>query len=216
MNIIFMGPPGAGKGTQSDMVIEKYDIPHIATGDMFRAAIKNETEMGLKAKSFMDDGKLVPDFVTNGIVEERLKLDDTKKGFLLDGYPRTINQAEELEKMLANDNRKIDIVINIDVAIDVLIERLISRRMCKACNASYHLQFKPPLKDGICDKCGGELYQRNDDNLESATTRLEVYQNETKPLIEFFEKRNLLVNINGLQSVEEVSNDILKALEGLK
>lgn len=213
MNIIFMGPPGAGKGTQSEKIVEKYGIPHISTGDMFRAAIKNGTKLGMEAKSFMDAGKLVPDEVTIGIVKDRLSEDDCQKGFLFDGFPRTINQAEALNEMLKEMNKKIDVVINIDVPFDVLLKRLVSRRMCKNCGASYHLEFKPPKVENVCDKCGGELYQRSDDNEESATVRLETYSNETKPLIDFYKNEGILKKVNGLQSVDDVFKDINEIIE---
>lgn len=208
MNIIFMGPPGAGKGTQSEKIIETYKIPHISTGDMFRAAIKNETALGLEAKSYMDAGKLVPDELTVGIVRERLLENDCKNGFLFDGFPRTINQAIALDEMLVKMNKKIDIVINIDVPFNVLLERLVSRRMCKNCGTSYHLEFKPPKIAEICDKCGGQLYQRSDDNEESATVRLKTYTDETKPLIDFYLKQGILKEVNGLQAVDDVFKDI--------
>lgn len=208
MNIIFMGPPGAGKGTQSEKIIETYKIPHISTGDMFRAAIKNETALGLEAKSYMDAGKLVPDELTVGIVKERLLENDCENGFLFDGFPRTINQAIALDKILAEMDKKIDIVINIDVPFNVLLERLVSRRMCKDCGTSYHLEFKPPKIAGICDKCGGQLYQRSDDNEESATVRLKTYTDETKPLIDFYLKQGILKEVNGLQAVDDVFKDI--------
>lgn len=208
MNIIFMGPPGAGKGTQSEKIIETYNIPHISTGDMFRAAIGNQTALGLEAKSFMDAGKLVPDELTVGIVKERLQEEDCKDGFLFDGFPRTINQAIALDEILKEMNKKIDIVINIDVPFDVLLERLVSRRMCRNCGTSYHLEFKPSKVADICDKCGGELYQRSDDNEESATVRLKTYTDETKPLIDFYINQGILKEVNGLQSVDQVFNDI--------
>lgn len=214
MNIILMGPPGAGKGTQADKIVGKYNIPHISTGDMFRAAIKNETKLGLEAKSYIDAGKLVPDELTCDIVKERLANDDCQNGFLLDGFPRTIFQAETLAKTLEEMAKKIDIVINIDVPFDVLIKRLTGRRMCRNCGASYHLEFNPPKVAGVCDKCGGELYQRSDDNIEAATARLETYTNETKPLIDFYKEKNVLKEINGLQSIDEVFVDIEKAIEG--
>ena len=216
MNIIFMGPPGAGKGTQSEKIVENYGIPHISTGDMFRAAIKSETKLGLEAKSYMDAGKLVPDELTIGIVEERLNEADCANGFLLDGFPRTTMQAEALDTILAKMNKKIDYVINIDVPFDVLLKRLVARRICKDCGATYHLEFKPPKVAGICDKCGGELYQRSDDNEESATVRLETYTNETKPLIDYYKKKNILKDINGLQEVDVVFEDIKKIIGDAK
>ena len=167
MNLVLMGLPGAGKGTQAEKIVEKYNIPHISTGDMFRAAIKDGTELGLQAKSFMDKGELVPDEVTIGIVKERLAKDDCKQGFLLDGFPRTVAQAEALDSMLADLERPIDYVINVDVDKEILMERLTGRRICKECGATYHLVFNPPTKEGVCDRCGGELYQRADDNAET-------------------------------------------------
>jgi len=211
-----MGPPGAGKGTQSEKIVEKYGIPHISTGDMFRAAIKNGTKLGLEAKSFMDAGKLVPDELTIGIVKERLMEPDCQKGFLFDGFPRTINQAKALNEMLNGMNKKIDVVINIDVPFDVLLQRLVSRRMCKNCGTSYHLEFKPSKVANVCDKCDGELYQRSDDNKESATVRLETYTNETKPLIDFYQQAGILEEVDGLQSVDKVFSDIDTILEDIK
>lgn len=212
MNIIFMGPPGAGKGTQSDLIIAKYHIPHIATGDMFRAALKNETALGLEAKKYMDAGKLVPDEVTINIVKERLAEDDTKNGFLFDGFPRTIAQAKALDQMLSKLKRDIDLVINIDVPFATLLKRLSGRRICKECGASYHIEFNPPKVAGVCDKCGGELYTRSDDNEESARVRLETYNNETKPLIAYYQAKGLYHEVNGLQDVDAVFNDIVKII----
>lgn len=214
MNIVIMGAPGSGKGTQSVRIIEKYNIPHISTGDMFREAMKNETEMGKKAKSFIDQGKLVPDDVTCGIVAERLSMDDCKNGFLLDGFPRTINQANELDNILKNLNKKVDVAINLEVPREVLIERLISRRICSQCGASYNLIFNPPKKENICDLCGGELYQRSDDNLESAETRLATYETETKPLIKYYKDKHVLHDINGYEDIDDVFNNIVNAIEG--
>jgi len=216
MNLVLMGLPGAGKGTQAEKIVAKYAIPHISTGDMFRAAIKEGTELGLKAKSYMDRGDLVPDEVTIGIVRERLGKDDCQKGFLLDGFPRTVAQAEALEQILAELNRSIHYVINIEVDKDILMERLTGRRICKDCGATYHLVFNPPVELGVCDKCGGELYQRADDNEETVANRLEVNLKQTRPLLDFYEEKGYLRNINGQQEIEKVFDDISKLLGGLR
>ncbi|MBA2873139.1 adenylate kinase [Anoxybacillus calidus] len=216
MNLVLMGLPGAGKGTQAEKIVEKYGIPHISTGDMFRAAIKEGTALGLKAKSYMDRGDLVPDEVTIGIVRERLSKDDCQKGFLLDGFPRTVAQAEALENILAELNRSIDYVINIDVDKDILMERLTGRRICKDCGATYHLVFNPPAQSGVCDKCGGELYQRADDNEETVANRLEVNLKQTKPLLDFYQEKGYLRNINGQQEIDKVFEDISELLGGLQ
>lgn len=213
MNLVLMGLPGAGKGTQAERIVENYSIPHISTGDMFRAAIKEGTPLGIKAKSFMDQGNLVPDEVTIGIVRERLSKDDCEKGFLLDGFPRTVAQADALEGMLSELGKTIDYVINIDVDQSILMERLTGRRICKSCGSTYHLVFNPPARDGICDKCGGELYQRPDDNAETVGNRLEVNLEQTKPLLDFYNAKGYLRNINGQQHIDEVFADI-KALLG--
>ena len=178
MNLVLMGLPGAGKGTQAEKIVETYGIPHISTGDMFRAAIKEGTPLGLQAKQYIDRGDLVPDEVTIGIVRERLSKDDCQNGFLLDGFPRTVAQAEALEAMLTEIGRKLDYVIHIDVRQDVLMERLTGRRICRNCGATYHLVFHPPAQPGVCDKCGGELYQRADDNEATVANRLEVNTNK--------------------------------------
>lgn len=210
-----MGLPGAGKGTQAERIVEKYDIPHISTGDMFRAAMKEETELGLQAKSFIDKGELVPDEVTIGIVRERLGKNDCQKGFLLDGFPRTVAQAEALEEILAELNKQIDYVINIDVNKDILMERLTGRRICKSCGATYHLVFNPPANEGKCDKCGGELYQRADDNEETVANRLEVNLKQTEPLLNFYNEKGYLRNINGEQDINDVFVDVNQLLGGL-
>jgi len=210
-----MGLPGAGKGTQADKIVGKYNIPHISTGDMFRAAIKEGTELGLQAKSFMDKGELVPDEVTIGIVRERLSKADCENGFLLDGFPRTVAQAEALDTMLADLGKKIDYVINIDVDQSILMERLTGRRICKNCGATYHLVFNPPAKEGVCDRCGGELYQRADDNAETVQNRLDVNVQQTKPLLNFYEDKGYLRNINGQQDINVVFADIEELLGGL-
>ena len=215
MNLVLMGLPGAGKGTQAEKIVEKYGIPHISTGDMFRAAIKESTDLGLQAKSFMDQGNLVPDEVTIGIVRERLSKEDCAEGFLLDGFPRTVAQAEALENILSDLNKKIDYVINIDVDQEFLMERLTGRRICKSCGSTYHLVFNPPAKDGVCDRCGGELYQRADDNAETVQNRLEVNQKQTKPLLDFYEGKGYLRNINGQQDIRKVFDDLDQLLRSL-
>jgi adenylate kinase len=210
-----MGLPGAGKGTQAEKIVQKYGIPHISTGDMFRAAIKGETELGLQAKSFMDKGELVPDEVTIGIVRERLSKSDCEKGFLLDGFPRTVAQAEALENILAGLNNKIDYVINIDVDQDILMERLTGRRICKDCGATYHLVFNPPAKEDVCNRCGGELYQRADDNETTVQNRLDVNIKQTKPMLDFYETKGYLRNIDGQQDIIKVFSDLDILLGGL-
>lgn len=214
MNIVLMGLPGAGKGTQADKIIEKYAIPHISTGDMFRAAIKNGTELGLKAKSFMDEGKLVPDEVTIGIVRERLSQADCEKGFLLDGFPRTVPQAEALDSILVELGKNIEHTINIEVEKEELVARLSGRRICKTCGTSYHLIFNPPAEEGKCDKEGGELYTRADDNPETVSNRLEVNMNQAQPLLDFYQAKGVLSNINGQQHIDQVFADLDALLQG--
>lgn len=214
MNIVLMGLPGAGKGTQADKIIEKYDIPHISTGDMFRAAMKNGTELGLKAKSFIDQGALVPDEVTIGIVRERLSQPDCDQGFLLDGFPRTTGQAEALDSILSDLDKKVEHVINIEVEKEELVKRLTGRRICKVCGSSYHLVFNPPKEEGKCDKDRGELYQRADDNPETVTNRLEVNIKQSQPLLDFYGKKNVLTNINGQQDINDVFADIDALFKG--
>lgn len=211
-----MGLPGAGKGTQAEKIVQKYQIPHISTGDMFRQAIKDETELGLKAKSYMDKGELVPDEVTVGIVRERLSKDDCQSGFLLDGFPRTVPQAESLEEILKDLNKKVDYCIHIDVDQDLLTERLTGRRVCKSCGATYHLVYNPPKTEDVCDKCGGELYQRDDDNEETVKNRLEVNIGQMKPLLDFYKERNVLKTIDGNQEIDKVFEDIDRLLADLK
>jgi adenylate kinase len=210
-----MGLPGAGKGTQAEKIVGKYGIPHISTGDMFRAAMKEGTELGLKAKSFMDKGELVPDEVTIGIVRERLSKDDCQKGFLLDGFPRTVPQAEALENLLVDLNREIDYCINIDVDKSILMERLTGRRICKECGATYHLVFNPPANEGVCDRCSGELYQRADDNAETVQNRLDVNIKQSQPLLDFYETKGYLRTIDGQQDINKVFVDIEQLLGGL-
>ena len=196
MKIVFMGPPGAGKGTQAEKIVENYQIPHISTGDMFRKAIKDQTELGMEAKRYMDQGALVPDHVTIGIVKDRLSESDCKSGFLLDGFPRTVDQAKALDEILTSLDSKIDYVINIDVDLDILKERLTGRRICRS--------------------CGGELYQRKDDNEETVGNRLNVYVSQTKPLLDYYSLAGNLVNINGQQSIDLVFEEIREVLGGNK
>ncbi|MEL1135358.1 adenylate kinase [Desulfitobacterium sp. THU1] len=212
MRAILMGPPGAGKGTQAADLITRYQIPHISTGDMFRAAIKAGTALGIKAKEYMDAGSLVPDEVTIGIVAERLAEPDCSKGFLLDGFPRTVAQADALDKIISDLKMNLDGVINIEVPETKLLERLTGRRICRQCGATYHMVFNPPASEA-CDKCGGELYQRNDDTLETAKNRLQVYNDQTQPLIDYYREKGLLKEINGDQDIAKVLQDIVKALE---
>ncbi len=203
-----MGPPGAGKGTQAEVLTEKLKIPHISTGDMFRKAIKDGTELGKKAKEYMDAGKLVPDEVTVGIVKERLGESDCGQGFLLDGFPRTVNQAEALDEILKQLRIKLDAVINIEVPREKLLDRLTGRRICKDCGATYHVTFNQPQEANNCDVCGGELYQRSDDTAETVANRLDVYAKQTQPLIEFYQKQGLLADINGDQKISAVLKEI--------
>ena len=216
MKIVFMGPPGAGTGTQAEKIVENYQIPHISTGDMFRKAIKDQTELGMEAKRYMDQGALVPDHVTIGIVKDRLSESDCKSGFLLDGFPRTVDQAKALDEILTSLDSKIDYVINIDVDLDILKERLTGRRICRSCGATYHMIFNPPKNADVCDKCGGELYQRKDDNEETVGNRLNVYVSQTKPLLDYYSLAGNLVNINGQQSIDLVFEEIREVLGGNK
>nr|WP_260503694.1 adenylate kinase [Paenibacillus polymyxa] len=211
---MIMGPPGAGKGTQADVIVKEFGIPHISTGDAFRLAMKQGTPIGIKAKEYIDKGELVPDDVTIGIVEERLQQPDCKKGFLLDGFPRTLAQAEALDQILGRLNTKLDDVINLKVDRDNLLARITGRRVCKSCGASYHIVFNPPKVEGICDKDGGELYQRPDDNEDSVRTRLDEYSNKTAPLLTFYENQNLLRHIDGEQDIDVVSQNIVSLLRG--
>jgi adenylate kinase len=216
VNIVLMGPPGAGKGTQAEFIKKEYLIPHISTGDMFRDAVSRETEQGKEAKKYMDAGKLVPDEVTIGIVEERLAEADCKVGFLLDGFPRTIVQAEALEKVLSSTGRKIDVAINIAVPNDILIKRLSGRVSCKECKVVYNLHSSPPSIEGICDNCGGELIQRSDDRGETVAKRLEVYQEQTNPLLAYYSEQKILHEIDGNRNSKLVFADIKQSLESLK
>lgn len=215
MNIILMGLPGAGKGTQASEIVKKFPIPHISTGDMFRKAIKDETDLGKEAKLYMDRGELVPDEVTVGIVKERISEDDAKKGFLLDGFPRTIDQAESLSQIMSELDREIDAVINIEVPEEELMNRLTGRRICEKCGTTYHLVFNPPKVDGICDIDGGKLYQREDDNPETVSNRLSVNVKQSKPILEYYNNKGVLKNIDGSKDIDEVTNDVIDILDHL-
>ena len=215
MKLILLGPPGAGKGTQAAGIVDKYKIPHISTGDIFRQNINENTPLGLKAKDYMNKGLLVPDELVIEIVENRLKEPDAQRGFLLDGFPRTVNQAIALDKALAGMDSQLDKVVNIEVDKELLIERVVGRRICRGCGATYHIKFNQPKVEGVCDICGGELYQRADDTLETVSKRIEVYQSETKPLIEYYTEKGLLVTVDGQIGIENVFNEIVKALESV-
>lgn len=215
MNIIIMGLPGAGKGTQAAKIIKKHSIPHISTGDMFRLAIKNETDLGKQAKAFMDQGELVPDEVTVGIVKERLSQSDAKGGFLLDGFPRTIEQAEALNKIMEDLGSQIDQTINIDVPEEELMNRLTGRRICETCGATYHLVFNPPKEESICNLDGGKLYQREDDNPDTVANRLEVNIKQTTPLLNFYKELGVLSTVDGSKDIDEVFEEIDEILNDL-
>lgn len=212
LNLILMGLPGAGKGTQAEKISKKYNIPHISTGDMFRLAISEGTELGKQAKEFMDQGNLVPDEVTIGIVQERLSMDDCKKGFLLDGFPRTLAQAEALKELLSEMNESINYVIHVDVPEDKLVERLTGRRICPTCGALYHTLYNPPKQEGKCDKDQSTLIQREDDTIETVQNRLTVNVEQTKPLLDFYENLGCLVTVNGDQEIDLVFQDIQQRL----
>ncbi len=212
LNIVLLGPPGAGKGTQAELIVKKYGIPQISTGDIFRANIKNGTELGKKAKEYMDKGELVPDELVVDLVKDRLEQDDCKDGFMLDGFPRTVFQAEELDKIMEAKQLNINYVLNIDVAPEKLIDRIAGRRVCKACGATYNVNTKPTAKEGVCDACGGEVYQRADDNRETVENRINVYFSQTAPLIEYYEKSGALATVNGDQAMDNVFSDITKVL----
>jgi adenylate kinase len=209
MRAVLLGPPGAGKGTQAVRLVEKYNVPQISTGDIFRANIKAGTELGKKAQEYTNSGRLVPDELVVDLVKDRLQQDDCANGYLLDGFPRTIYQAEQLDKYLAEQGQKLDAVINFEVESEELISRLTGRRMCKACGAGYHIKNMPPKVEGVCDKCGGELEQRKDDNRETAENRLKVYEESTAPLIEYYSNSGLLNNFDAAKNPDEVFADIV-------
>lgn len=212
MNLVLLGPPGAGKGTQAARIVEKYAIPHISTGDIFRKNIKEGTELGKKAQEYMNRGELVPDSLVIEIALDRLNEDDCKVGFLLDGFPRTVEQAEALDKYLAEKDQKVDKVLDMDVKKEILMERLTGRRVCRDCGATYNVVGMPPKKEGVCDVCGGELYQRADDTAETVENRIEVYNSQTKPLIDYYEAAGNIVHMDGSIGYEELFAQIVKLL----
>ena len=211
MKIVLLGPPGAGKGTQAEALVKKLFIPHISTGDMFRAAISSGTPLGIEAKSYMDRGQLVPDEITVGIIRDRIAQADCREGFLLDGFPRTIAQAQALDELL-KDQGGLDAVLDIHVELDRLIVRLTGRRMCRNCGAIYHLLYNAPQQENVCDACGGSLYQRDDDTEETVKNRLSVYEEQTAPLIEYYQQKGVLHTVNGDQPINAVLVDLGKAL----
>lgn len=215
MNIILMGLPGAGKGTQAEKIVATYGIPHISTGDMFRAAMQQQTELGLKAKSFMDKGELVPDEVTNGIVKERLQQADTEKGFLLDGFPRTQAQAEALDKIMQDLNRSIDAVINIEVNPEILMQRLTGRIICRNCGSTYHKTNNPPKVEGTCDRCGShEFYQREDDKPETVENRIQINIEQSKPILNYYKAKGILRNVDGESGIDNLFQTIQSIMGG--
>jgi adenylate kinase len=213
MNLILLGPPGAGKGTQAQLMVDRYHIPQISTGDILRAAVKDKTPLGVKAKGFMDQGKLVPDELVIGIIEERLKAADCHPGFILDGFPRTIAQAEALQPILSKMGRSIDHVVNIEVEDEELVRRLTGRRTCKSCGAMFHIVFHAPKREGVCDRCGGTLYQREDDKEETIRTRLKEYQKQTAPLIQYYQRKKTIRSIQGVGGQEQIFEQIVRLLD---
>jgi adenylate kinase len=216
MRLVLLGAPGAGKGTQAKKLIEKYSIPQISTGDILRKAVADGTQLGKEAKSFMDKGELVPDSVVIGLVKERLSQDDCKNGYILDGFPRNTSQAETLDGVLTEMNASLDVALSVDVEKDILMKRLTGRRTCKACGQMFNVHFSAPQKEGVCDKCGGELYQRDDDQEETIKKRLDVYDSQTAPLIDYYYNKGILTRVNGIGDMDEIFNNIISELEAVK
>ena len=214
MRVVLLGPPGAGKGTQAKGIADAWSIPHMSTGDLFRENLKNMTPLGVKAKAYMDAGKLVPDELVIALVEDRLQRDDCKNGYLLDGFPRTVAQAEALEAFNASINQPLDYAVNIDVPKEILVDRITGRRVCPKCGASYHIHYNPPKVSGVCDRDGEALIQRDDDKESTVKTRIEVYNNESAPLVGYYDNLGKLVTIDGTQTPDEVAQAIKKALSG--
>lgn len=215
MKIVLLGPPGAGKGTQAKSISTKYSIPHISTGDIFRKNISENTPLGIEAKSYMDAGKLVPDEVTINMVKDRLVQDDCKNGYLLDGFPRTVEQAEALQEFLSARGEKLDTALLIDVQKEFILERMTGRRVCPSCGASYHIKFNPTKTAGKCDLCGADVIQRKDDTEETVKERLDVYESQTQPLINFYKDKDMLSVVDGTQEINQVFESICKLLEGV-
>lgn len=216
MRIVLLGAPGAGKGTQAKKLIDKYGIPQISTGDILRKAVADGTPLGIEAKSYMNKGELVPDSVVIGLVKERLQQDDCRKGFILDGFPRNTAQAETLDRVLGEMGVPLQIALSVDVDLDVLMKRLTGRRTCRQCGQMYNIYFSPPAKEGICDKCGGELYHRDDDKEETIRKRLEVYESQTAPLIEYYKNKGILKSVNGVGNIEEIFANVCAIFDSIK
>ncbi len=212
MNLVLLGPPGSGKGTQAKRLSERLGVPHISTGDILREAVREGTPLGREAKRFMDEGKLVPDEVVIGIVRERLRGEDCEKGAIFDGFPRTVAQAEALDRIMEELGRRVDRVIDIEVSEGEVLRRLTGRRTCKNCGAMYHVVFNPPKEPGICDRCGGELYQRDDDKEETIRERLKVYREQTEPLIDYYRSKGILYRVKGEGKIEDIEGEILRAI----
>lgn len=216
MNLLIIGAPGAGKGTMSELILNEFHLVHVSTGDMLREAVRNATEVGLKAQEYMNKGELVPDSIIHDIIVERLSQDDIEQGFLFDGYPRTRVQAEDLQEILKQLNKKIDCIINLNIEDEELVRRITGRRLCPNCGNIYNIYFSPSKEEGVCDECGSALIQRKDDNEESLRVRLSEYHNNTQPLIEYYEAMDLVRHVDAAQDIDKVFADIRSILEGIE